>query len=245
MTRRCLAPLALALLLLPAAAVAQQEPIGMVQVNLLEIKPGMVDQFRDVHLDVFMPAQKESGTPWRTTTQTVLGTSFEFAVATPIENYAALDEPTNLASIPETMREMALDAWADSVASRRSFIVQARPDLSMEPQPMADLSRRVRIEVPYGRVQEFEELWVKDVLPALAKSGAKGYQVFQSVLGGNVAEYWGILPMKNYAMLDSWSPFSGLSAEDGAKLRAKMAEVMHSIEIDITELDRELTYGRE
>ena len=101
----------------------------------------------------------------------------------------------------------------------------------------------MRIVVADGKNAEFEALWTEKILPALAKSGAKGYSIFQTVLGGNTSEYFGLMPIANFAALDGWGPFQALSEEAAAQLLAESGALIETLEIDVTSLDRELSYG--
>ena len=225
-----------------APARAQDDAPILLQVNLLQLKPDSIEQFRDIHRDVFIPASKEAGTAWRVTRSTVLGPSFEYAVVIPIDNFAALDTPNNLGRTANKAA-LALELWRDSVVSRRSFIIQARPELSMEQEPQSDLYRRVRILVANNKNAEFEALWAEKILPALSASGATGYQLFQTMAGGLNTEYFGNMPIASYAALDGWGPFVGLSATDAAELTSQLQGVIESVEVSITSTDRELSFG--
>ena len=77
-------------------ALAQQAQAQLIQVNQLVLKPNEAERFRAIHRDNFMPRGRANGLPFRVTTSTVLGPSFQFTVATPIPNFAALDAPTPL-----------------------------------------------------------------------------------------------------------------------------------------------------
>lgn len=236
--------LALALvvgLTLPSMTLAQDEAPAYVGVNLVQVKPHMMERFLDLHRDVFMPAGKKSGLTGRATLETVFGKSFEVAVAIPFTSFAELDQSRG--GLTETEQALAGEAWQHTVDSRRAFVVQLRQDLSMEPAPAASLSRRARILVKLDKTQAFEELWKSEVLPAFEKSGHKGYQVYQTIVGGNNSEYWGVMPLPNFAAFDDFNLFGGLGEEAAAELNAKLTALAYTVEITVARLIPDLSYG--
>ena len=113
----------------------------------------------------------------------------------------------------------------------------------MDQVSAADQSRLIRVVVKQDKAAEFEEYWLETILPGLERSGVTGYQVFQTVFGGPSGEYWGTMPLQNFASLDGWAVLQGLSEADQARVAREFGELVDVFEINILALDRELSYG--
>ena len=144
-----------------ASVYSQQIEFGLIQLNIVKVKPDMDERFRGIHRDFFMPSGLENGMPWRVTSSIVFGDSFNYFVATPLANYAALDASPFISGEGDTDVDMANSIWRTSVDSRRSLIIQGRPDLSMEQVPAADQSRLIRVVAKPDKGAEFEEYWLE------------------------------------------------------------------------------------
>jgi hypothetical protein len=221
---------------------AQQAQAQLIQVNQLTLHPNQVERFRAIHRDNFMPRGKANGIPFRVTSSVVLGPSFQFTVASPIPNFAALDNASPLAG-DSVEAQMLRESWNSAVASRRSFVVTSRPDMSMPAAPNADYSVVVRFQLKSGMEQQWVALWNSTILPALAASGGTGTSVFQTVQGGKNGEFFALTPLESMADLDGPGPFSSMSPAEGAALTAKVSELLEEYETNITRTDHELSYG--
>lgn len=221
---------------------AQQAQAQLIQVNQLILKPNEAERFRAIHRENFMPRSRASGLPFRVTTSTVLGPSFQFTVATPIPNFAALDAATPLDG-DSVEAQMLRESWNSAVVSRRSFVVTSRPDMSMAGAPNADYSVVVRFQLKSGMEQRWVALWNSTILPALAASGNRGTAVFQTVQGGRNGEFFALTPLENMAALDGPGPFSSMSPAEGAALTAQVSELLEMYETNVTRTDHDLSYG--
>jgi len=217
------------------------DPI-LIQVNQLEIKPDKLEQFRTMHRDVFIPAGRASGTPWRLTSTVTLGNTLTVVVASPIPNMAFLDTQGGPgASALEG--QLALDIWSETVQSRRSFIVTSRPDMSLPPTPQTGLTVQYRFQVKMGMIPQFVALWNGRVIPALQSSGVEGTAMFQTVTGGLVGEFFSVTPVANFASADGPGPFGGLTPQDAGALNADLSNLLDELEIVYNSVDQELSYG--
>lgn len=221
---------------------AQQAQPQLIQVNQLILNPNEADRFRAIHEENFMPRGRANGLPWRVTTSTVLGPSFQFTVATPITDFAALDAPTPLDGDSIEARMMR-ETWNSAVVSRRSFEVTSRPDMSMSTAPNADYSVVVRFQLKSGMEQQWVALWNEEILPALVASCSRGTSVFQTLQGGKNGEFFALTPLASMAALDGPGPFSSLTPEQGAALTAKVSVLLEEYETNITRTDYALSYG--
>jgi len=66
-------------------------PANRQQVTLVRLKPDMVTEWLALQKNEVMPAQKKGGVTTRTTLQTLLGNSFEYAIIIPYPSYGILD----------------------------------------------------------------------------------------------------------------------------------------------------------
>ena len=217
------------------------EPI-LIQVNQLEIRPDMVEQFRSVHRDVFMPASRANGTPWRLTSTIALGNTLETTVVTPIPNMAFLDSQNGPGST-ELEGQLALELWAKTVQARRSFIVTSRPDMSLPVEPQTGLTVVYRFQVKSGMIPQFVTLWNEKVIPALQASNVVGTQVFQTIQGGLIGEFYSLTPIPDFASADGPGPFSGLEPQAAGALNLELATLLDELEITYNRVDQELSYG--
>lgn len=220
---------------------AQQSQL--IQVNQLILKPNEIERFRAIHRESFMPSGRASGLPFRVTSSTVLGPSFQITVATPMTNgFATLDGSSPLSG-NSLEAQMQREAWNSAVTSRRSFVVRSRPDMSMPAAPNADYSVVVRFQLKSGVEQQWVALWQETILPALTASGGVGTSVFQTVQGGKNGEFFALTPLANMAALDGPGPFSSLTPAQAAALSAQVSELLEEYETNITRTDHELSYG--
>jgi len=235
----CIAALGLILSSITYAwAQATDAPV-LIRVNQLQLNPGMIDEFRDLHRDVYMPIGRENGSPWRLTTMSIFGDSFQMVIGTPLTNYAQLDGSGGF-----SQSDMASTTFGAAVQSRRSFIVQARPELGIAGgSGVQPLRRVVRILVAPGKIPEFETFWTNTIIPALSQSGVAGYQVFQTVMGGPQGEYFGGLYFPDFASLDEFNPTGGLTARAATALQEEFGELVAEFEVSFVGVDMDLSYG--
>lgn len=221
---------------------AQDAVPQLMAVNQLQVKPNMMGRFLELHQNVYIPAGRSSGSAWRYTGATVMGTDFQISVVVPIDNFASMDEaPVFGAS--ETEAALAIEIWRNSVISRERFVLRSRPDISMEALPTSDLYSTYRVVVKPGKSAEFEALWTGKVLPALRRANIEGTQVYQVALGGNTSEYLTRTPISGFSALDAGPPFRALSPRDQAELTEEFGALVDLMEFTVVATNRELSYG--
>ena len=101
-----------------------QSETSWIQINVVKVKPEYVSEFIELQKNEITPFVKRSGSPWRAAWRTgVYGNTYTFVFVTPIESFAAYDEPAEL--------DPAVGAkFVKYVADRDSFAAISRPDLS-------------------------------------------------------------------------------------------------------------------
>lgn len=218
-----------------------QEPTAvptMIRVNQIQLNPTLTERFRAFHIFQVLPGQRSGGVPWRLTTEVVFGNSWEMSVIIPLENFAELDDN----QVVNTELRDAL--FATAVDSRRSFVVQSRPDLSIPGRDgILPVSRVVQIQVKDGQIAAFEEFWKNAVIPAMTQSGIREYSVFQTVIGGPQGEYYGTIYFDTFAELDGFSIIGGLNATQQAEFQRSFGELAQVVDITLSLIDGELSYG--
>lgn len=225
-------PLLLACSILSAQDAAP-DPI-LINVMQVQLKASHVGVFRSFHEDEVIPNMRSGGVPWRLTSANVFGDSFEYAVATPLENFAQLD-------LPELqLSEMGSEAFGSAVESRRRFVVTSRPDLTVPGDGgVMSLRRMAHIVAAPGKALEFEEFWKGTVMPAMRNAGISNYQVFQTLIGGPQGEYYGGMYLPNFAAMDSLN----MNALLTPRQQAQFGELVDVFEVDLVRTDRDLSYG--
>ena len=221
---------------------AQQGQRQLIQVNQLELKSDMVQQFRGIHRDIFIPGSRANGQAWRLTSRVALGNTLQMTIAFPIANMAALDSQGG-GRLNTIENQLVQATFPQTIQSRRSFIVTSRPDMSMAPQPQTGLTAAYRFQVKSGMIPDFVQLWSSKVIPALTASNIVGTAVFQTVQGGRVGEFFSLTPIANFASMDGAGPFSGISPQEALALNLEMASLLDEMEVNYNRVDMDLSYG--
>lgn len=215
---------------------AQDGPAEPILINIMRVQldPSHGDAFRSFHGDEIMPNQRAEGLPWRLTSSSVFGESFEFVVATPISNFAELDEPGG------QLTDMGAATFQSAVNSRQRFILTTRPDLAIAGNGgVMPLRRLAHIVAAPGKALEFEEFWQETIVPAMRNAGISDYQVFQTVIGGPQGEYYGAMYLPNFGAMDSLDMNSLLSERQ----QLQFGELVDVFEVTLVRTDMDLSYG--
>lgn len=236
-TKLCFgAALASQLLVSQAFAQVDVEPILM-QVNQVEVKPGMLGQYNEMHREIWMPNQRSNDVAWRVTNRTVLGNTMMRIVTTPLADMEAVGAELSAAL------QIAGTRTLETMTSRRSFVMTTRPDMSMAGIPNPGLSVLIHFQLNTGKDAAFKTYFVETVLPAMAASGVVGAQMFQTTMGGPTGEFWLTVPQASFAALDGPGPFSSVTAAQGARMTAAGADLFDTWETSLIAVDQGLSYG--
>jgi hypothetical protein len=194
------------------------------------VKPEMMTQFRELYLKETLPAQQKGGVKqqsvWMTAT---LGEAFQYITIRPIESLQQFDEPSPLI---KALGEEGFRKWeakrGTMIVSTRSYIMQARPEMSIAPNPNEPpkLAFVIRQSIAPGRSADFENFVKNDALPIIKKVDPKGYIVRKVGTGGDLEEYHSVILMDSFADYEKW--MTALDKEGYNKITAKRAGiVMH------------------
>ena len=219
-------------LVFSAHAQEQSAPV-LINVNQVNLKAGGQADFRALHRELSGPSAREAGDPWRLISSSIYGDSFQFVVASPLQNYAQLDSRTFSGN------DIGGALFEGAVESRRSFVLQVREEMGIPGEGVMPLRRLVRFQVSQGNIIPFEEFWLDTVRPALEEAGITGYQVFQTVLGGVQGEYFSGLYLPNFAALDSMNLNALLSERE----QRRFGDLVDELEVTLVRIENDLSYG--
>src|SRR4029079_5268463 len=129
----------------------------------------MMTQFREFYQKETLPAQQKGGVKQQSVWTTAnLGEGFEYVSIRPIEGLQQFDEPN---ALTKALGEEGFRKWAAKratmIVSSRSYIMQARPEMSFAPNPneAPKLAFVVRQSIAPGRSIDYENYVKNDVLP--------------------------------------------------------------------------------
>jgi len=167
---------------------AQNQPAPQAYlVSAVKVKPGMMDQYRELMKNETLPAfKKAGGREWHTWVVQTLGEAGEVWTFRPISNLKELDEPSFLTrALGEAGARALIAKRAQLVVSARTFLATTVPDLSVQPKSEVKLGVGVINTVTPGRVPEFMKWLKENALVANAKTNSRGVATFVQALGGN------------------------------------------------------------
>ena len=157
------------------------------------VKPEMTTQFREFYLKETLPAQQKGGVKQQSVwTTAAFGEAFEYVTIRPIEGLQQFDEPS---AMTKALGEEGARKWAAKratmIVSTRSYIMQARPEMSLAPSSdyIPKLAFVTRASIAPGRSLEHESYIKTDVLPILKKANPKGQLVNKVAQGGDTEMY--------------------------------------------------------
>lgn len=174
-------------------AFAQSPPAAQPQlyaVTVTQVKPGMMDQYREfLKNETLVAFKKAGGKEFQTWVVQTFGEGGEVWTYRPVENFKQLDEPGFLL---KALGEAGVRAWntkrAQMVSQTRSFMISTVPALSVPPKGKSKICIGVRASITPGRGAEYAKWLKENALPAAAKTSAKGVYTNTVGLGGNPNE---------------------------------------------------------
>jgi hypothetical protein len=225
-----------------------QPPPQRVMVVVTQVKPDMITTYEDLIKNVANPALKKAGVPWRYTWATASGQGFTRISATPLANYAELDQPNPL------QRALGADGVASYNAKLRPTIESAHTYMDTVRQDLSILSNSSTppafavvqtFQVVAGKGDEFTSSMTSDYLPNYKKAGVKDFWVYAGNFGGPGGHILTVRPIAKYAELDQPGLLNraGLSAEAAAKIGARRAAVSTVIDNEVMRFVGDLSFG--
>lgn len=220
----------------PASAAGQANadqastPSQRFWVTETHVKPEMMTQFREFYLKETLPAQQKAGVKQQSVwTTAAFGDAFQYITIRPIEGLQEFDEPSPMT---KALGEEGARKWAAKratmIVSTRSYIMQARPEMSIAPNPneVPKLVFVVRQSIAPGRSTDYENYIKNDVLPIVKKTNPKGFLFNKVTNGGDTEMYISATFQDSFAEQEKWS--AALLKEGFGNVVAKRAGlVMH------------------
>ncbi len=198
-----------------SAAPAQSQQTSAVPnvrtfVQVVRLKPDMVDEWRAIQRNEVIPAQKKAGLTSRTTLVTQVGNAYEYAILTPFPKWEAMDGEAPL------VRALGREGAAQVNAKLRKCILTQnsymsnRVDSLTIPAPGAPVWRvAVRRAVP-GKMREYIAHYRAEILPGLRKAKASGHIAGSTLAirgaGATSGEFTTVTYYANFAGLDGGDP---------------------------------------
>jgi hypothetical protein len=231
----------------PAAGAQGAAPARqLLGVTVTRIKPELLTEWQEWQKSEVMPTLQKGGVKQRDAWQTVIGESFEYAMVTPLENFAQRDGEGPIA---KALGEQGAQAYGAKsrrfVTSVRTFVVAERPDLSYvpdmkEPPKLGVLSMT---SIVPGRVADFENHIKTDVLPMQKQAQSVGYFVSQTVFGGDGNEFVSMTLVNSFADFDKGpAAVRVLGAAGAAKLATKATGIIAHTERIVCRYDPNLSF---
>jgi hypothetical protein len=196
----------------PAHSLAQQTsaiPNVRSFVQIIRLKPDMVNEWIDLQKSAVIPAQKKAGVKSRTTLVTQVGNAFEYQIITPFPEWAAFDSDAPL------VKALGADGAAQLNAKlRRSILTQSsymtnRVDSLTIPAGDALVWRIATRRALPGKVPDYIAYYRADVLPGLRKAKADG-----KIAGATIAIRGVGAPSGEIAAVTYYSKFADIDGGD-------------------------------
>jgi hypothetical protein len=225
-----------------------QPPLQRIMVVVTHVKPDMLPTYEDLIKNVANPALKKAGVPWRATWATASGQGFTRMSATPLANYAELDQPGALRRALGADGVASYDAkLRPTIESTHTYVETLRQDLSVLSNSSTPPAFAVvqTFQVAPGKGAEFTSSMTSDYLPNYKKAGVKDFWAYATNFGAPGGRILTVRPIAKYAELDQPGLLNraGLSAEDAAKIGARRAAVSTVIDNEVMRFVPDLSFG--
>jgi hypothetical protein len=206
-------------------------------VNLVMVKPDMIDDWIDVQTKRTIPALKKAGVTQREVYQSAYGPLGEFISVTPLPSLADRDKPNLIErGLGAAEAKEYFNTTRKLVASQTTFVIQPIPDASIDPNPDAVykvLVFSVNHFAP-GRGPDYLNYIKNDLMPIQKQGKVKRWLVSQLIFGGDPNSYGTATFLEKFADLDAGPAAVRVLGQDGAaKLNQKMAGIVTSVERNV------------
>lgn len=203
------------------------------RVQLVHVKPDMLNEWLDLQKNEVVPAQKKGGTKTRTVYQTNVGAGFEFLIVTPFAKFAEFDgDGAQLRALGAAAAARLGEKLRKCTDGNQNWFITELTSLGNTvpgaPTPAMIVSTRIRVAP--GRMQDVQNLIKSDVLPVYQKVKVP-LTVNLRGMGANPNDIVVTSPIAKYAEFDAGSPLERSLGQEGmAKLLAKFTGLVTPIE---------------
>jgi|GEM_PF-1598168 len=212
--------------------------------QLVRVKPEMIDRFVYVQRNETVPALKKSGVPWREVYQTTaVGRTGLFAVLTEIRDMEQVDDAAALERALGDGYVQYQRRLRETIQDSEASIIRTRPDLSLLPGDgvVPRLAVVTRLETAPGKHQQFESWLTSEYLAVVRRSNCRAFWVSQTLLGGAGSEYWSLAFGDSFAAFDQ-SPMMEVFGSGGHDA-ARTAEFVSRVERWIARYRDDLSFA--
>lgn len=210
---------------LPILGVAQSVP-SRSWVTITRIKPEMLNQWLDLQKNEALSAVRKKGVTTRTVYASgFFGDAFEYIIVQPMAKFADFDSPDAQTEVLGTAANAQLaEKLRKCIVSSSSFVSTDLPELSSSNEggnPPSPILNFIRVRVAPGKMQEYENLFKAEVLPAFKKVNSS-ITAARRGLGADGNDVTFEMPLAKFADLDAPPPLvRALGLEGAAKLMAQ------------------------
>jgi len=207
------------------------------QVNIVDVKPDLIDAWIDFQTKQTLPALKKGGVVRRDVYQSATGRVGRFIAVRPVGPFAERDDPSPLE------RALGVAGTKDYYSTVRkmidtetTYVIQRIADASFDPNPEAIYKVLVLSSnhIAPGRNADYLNYVRADVLPLQQKAQTKRYLVSQVIFGGDPNQYGVAVFSEKFSDLDAGpAAVRVLGQEGAAKLAQKTAGIVLNIERDV------------
>ena len=226
-----------------------QQPAPQIQrstVNVVRVKPDMVDAFIDFQIKRTIPALKKAGVAQRDAYLSAYGPAAEFRFVTPLAKFADRDNPGPIErALGDAGAKEYNEALRKMIASATTYVIQVIPDASYNPTPDANFKILVLStnHIAPGRNGDYLGYIRNDILPVQKKAQTKRYLVSQVVFGGDPNEYRVATFMDKFADLGNGPAIVRVLGQEGAaKLAQKTTGIVTSVQRAVYVRDDALSF---
>lgn len=218
---------------------------NLLQVNIVNVVPERLNDYIELQLEEVNPGLQRAGVPWRSVWRTAeFGNTYEMHFVTPLGDLAELDTGGALARVmdPEKFARL-VDRLRRFTASRRSYAVQYRPGLSIDPDEAGGLyiARVSTIQVAPGRAAEWVA-FIERSMPRFRDANIV-FGVYERLFGPGPTAWQVVENHASFTELSQPSIVARAFGDQAGVAAAELAGVLVSIERTVLRYDSELSYS--
>jgi len=218
-----------------------------VRITTIKVKPDMIQEWRDLEKNEYMPAMKKAGIAayavWQTS---MFGDAYEYTIAVPISKFEQFDGDSPLAKTMKPEDRVRLAARMNKcVVSTHSSALQMQADISIVKQdaPRPDLIMVTRVELQPKNVNAYLSYLKEEVRPVIQKAGSDWWLVYRDIFGAEHTQVHTVRSLKNWAEIDA-GPITRrfLSPPEYTRVSEKGNALAESTTITMGRLVKDLSY---
>ncbi len=228
-----------------AQGLRAQDVENLLSVEIVSVIPDRMDDYVELQLEIVNPALQRAGVPWRAVWRTAdFGNTYDLQLVRPLGALADLDTGGPLARVmaPDRLSRL-VDQLRRCTASRRSYMTEYRPDLSVEADDVGDLflARQTMIHVAPGRTGEWEE-FLRQGLPTFRDANVV-FGVYHRLFGPEPTSWLIVENHASFIELTRPGIVARVFGEQSDVVGKKLAGVVTSITRVVLRYDTELSYS--